>query len=53
MIPKWATSAIRALYNLHKDKEYIVKNNEIKIVDKNNGAIQDRMQWHDGVHQFL
>jgi preprotein translocase subunit SecA len=53
MIPKWAASAIQVLYNLHRDREYMVKKNEIKIIDLNTGVIQERMQWHNGIHQFL
>ncbi|MDE2041142.1 MAG: preprotein translocase subunit SecA [Patescibacteria group bacterium] len=41
----------RALY--HKDKEYVVKNNEIVIVDEFTGRLQPGRRWSDGLHQAI
>ena len=41
----------RALY--HKDKEYVVKNNEVVIVDEFTGRLQPGRRWSDGLHQAV
>jgi len=41
----------RALY--HNDKEYVVKNNEIIIVDEFTGRLQPGRRWSDGLHQAI
>ncbi len=41
----------QALYN--KDKEYVVKNNEIVIVDEFTGRMQPGRRWSDGLHQAI
>jgi preprotein translocase subunit SecA len=41
----------RALY--HNDKEYVVKNNEVVIVDEFTGRLQPGRRWSDGLHQAI
>jgi preprotein translocase subunit SecA len=41
----------RALY--HNDKEYVVKNNEVIIVDEFTGRLQPGRRWSDGLHQAI
>ncbi len=41
----------RALY--HKDKEYVVKENQIVIVDEFTGRLQPGRRWSDGLHQAI
>ena len=41
----------RALYR--KDKEYVVKDNQILIVDEFTGRIQPGRRWSDGLHQAV
>jgi preprotein translocase subunit SecA len=38
-IPKWTNSAILVHYDNKRDDQYTVKNNDIKVVDKNTGVI--------------
>ncbi|MEN9524290.1 MAG: hypothetical protein RL536_359, partial [Candidatus Parcubacteria bacterium] len=41
----------QALYN--KDKEYVVKDNQIVIVDEFTGRMQPGRRWSDGLHQAI
>jgi len=41
----------RALFN--KDKEYVVKDNEIIIVDEFTGRLQPGRRWSEGLHQAI
>lgn len=46
-------TAIRATALFHKDKEYVVKDNEIIIVDEFTGRLQPGRRWSDGLHQAV
>jgi len=46
-------TAIRAKALYHKDKEYVVKDNEIVIVDEFTGRIQPGRRWSEGLHQAI
>jgi preprotein translocase subunit SecA len=46
-------TAIRAKALYHKDKEYVVKDNEILIVDEFTGRIQPGRRWSEGLHQAI
>ena len=41
----------RALY--HKDKDYVVKDNEIIIVDEFTGRLMQGRRWSEGLHQAI
>ena len=41
----------KALYSL--DKEYVVKDNEVVIVDEFTGRLQPGRRWSDGLHQAV
>ncbi len=41
----------RALYRL--DKEYVVKNDEVIIVDESTGRLQPGRRWSEGLHQAV
>src|SRR5437588_1448080 len=41
----------RALY--HKDKEYVVKDGEVVIVDEFTGRLMPGRRWSDGLHQAV
>lgn len=41
----------RALYS--RDKEYVVKDNEVVIVDEFTGRLQPGRRWSDGLHQAI
>ena len=41
----------KALYN--RDKEYVVKDNEVMIVDEFTGRMQPGRRWSEGLHQAI
>lgn len=46
-------TAVRAKALFHKDKEYVVKEGEIIIVDEFTGRLQPGRRWSEGLHQAV
>jgi preprotein translocase subunit SecA len=46
-------TAVRAKALYRKDKEYVVKNGEIVIVDEFTGRLQPGRRWSEGLHQAI
>jgi len=46
-------TAIRAKALFHKDKEYVVRDGEIIIVDEFTGRMQPGRRWSEGLHQAI
>lgn len=46
-------TAVRAEALFHKDKEYVVKDNAIIIVDTFTGRLQPGRRWNEGLHQAI
>ena len=46
-------TAVRASALFHKDKEYVVKDNEVIIVDEFTGRLQPGRRWSEGLHQAV
>ena len=46
-------TAVRAQALFHIDKEYVVKNGEVIIVDESTGRLQPGRRWSDGLHQAI
>ncbi len=46
-------TAVRAKALFHKDKEYVVRNGEIVIVDEFTGRLQPGRRWSEGLHQAI
>jgi len=46
-------TAIKAKALYHPDKEYVVRDNEIVIVDEFTGRLQPGRRWSDGLHQAI
>lgn len=46
-------TAVRAKALFMKDKEYVVKDNEIVIVDEFTGRLQPGRRWSEGLHQAV
>lgn len=46
-------TAVRAQALFHKDKEYVVKDGEIIIVDEFTGRMQPGRRWSEGLHQAI
>lgn len=45
--------AIRALYLLNRDIDYVIDNDSIVIVDKSTGRCMPDRQWQDGLHSLV
>jgi preprotein translocase subunit SecA len=45
--------ALRAEFLFHRNKEYIVQNNEVIIVDEFTGRMMPGRRWSDGLHQAV
>lgn len=46
-------TAIKAAAIYHKDVDYLIKNNEVIIVDTSTGRMQPGRRWSDGIHQAV
>ncbi len=46
-------TAIKAQAIYHKDVDYIIKDNQIIIVDTSTGRVQPGRRWSDGIHQAI
>ena len=46
-------TAVRASALFHKDKEYVVKDDEVVIVDEFTGRLQPGRRWSEGLHQAI
>ncbi|MDR0957931.1 MAG: preprotein translocase subunit SecA [Clostridiales bacterium] len=46
-------NALKANYNMHLDKDYVVANNEIIIVDEFTGRLMQGRRYSDGLHQAI
>ncbi|MSR87952.1 MAG: preprotein translocase subunit SecA [Candidatus Zambryskibacteria bacterium] len=46
-------TAIRAKALYHKDKEYVVRDDEVVIVDAFTGRLQPGRRWSEGLHQAI
>lgn len=49
----YVVNAIKAKALFNKDKEYVVKGEEVMIVDEFSGRILDGRRWGDGLHQAM
>ena len=46
-------NALKANYNMHLDKDYVVKDGEIVIVDEFTGRMMSGRRYSDGLHQAI
>jgi preprotein translocase subunit SecA len=46
-------TAVRARALFNRDKEYVVKNGEVVIVDEFTGRLQPGRRWSEGLHQAI
>ena len=46
-------SALKAKELFHRDKDYLVDRDEVKIVDEFTGRVLDGRRWSDGLHQAV
>lgn len=45
--------ALKAQYMYHRDKDYVVIDGEVKIVDEFTGRIMEGRRWSEGLHQAV
>ncbi len=45
--------ALKAQFMFHRDKDYVVDNGEVKIVDEFTGRIMEGRRWSEGLHQAV
>jgi preprotein translocase subunit SecA len=45
--------ALTALHSFKKDVDYVVKDDDVQIVDSNTGRIAEGRQWSRGLHQLI
>ena len=50
---EYAERAIQVFGNYHRDRQYIVQDGEIVIVDESTGRLAEGRKWRDGVHQAV
>eukprot|EP00871_Galdieria_phlegrea_P001748 jgi/Galph1/2574/GphlegSOOS_G1265.1 len=46
-------NALKAKELFHRDKDYIVYNNQIQIIDEFTGRVLDKRRWNEGLHQSI
>jgi preprotein translocase subunit SecA len=46
-------NAIKARALFHKDKDYVIKDGQVIIVDEFTGRLMDGRRWSDGLHQAV
>lgn len=46
-------TAVRAKALFHRDKEYVVRDGQVVIVDEFTGRLQPGRRWSDGLHQAI
>ena len=49
----YVTASLRAKALFHKDTDYLVRNNEVVIVDEFTGRALPGRRWSDGLHQAI
>ena len=45
--------ALKAQFMYHRDKDYVVQDGEVKIVDEFTGRIMEGRRWSEGLHQAV
>jgi len=52
-IQHFINNALKANYNMHRDTDYVVKDDEIIIVDEFTGRLMPGRRYSDGLHQAI
>jgi len=52
-ITRHAERALRALHLFHRDRQYIIEDGKIVIVDEYTGRLMPERKWRDGLHQAI
>jgi len=52
-LPHFLDNALRANHLFHRDKEYLISDGKVKIVDEHTGRTLEGRRWSDGLHQAV
>ncbi len=52
-LPHFLDNALKAHHLYHRDKEYLVSNGQVKIIDEFTGRTMEGRRWSDGLHQAI
>ncbi len=52
-MPHFLDNALKAKELYTRDKEYLVSNDQVKIVDEHTGRVMEGRRWSDGLHQAI
>ncbi|GDY14746.1 protein translocase subunit SecA [Planctomycetota bacterium] len=52
-LPHFLDNAMKAKELYHRDRDYLVVGDEIKIVDEHTGRTMEGRRWSDGLHQAI
>lgn len=52
-LPNHLQQALKAQFLFHRDKDYVVMDGEVKIVDEFTGRIMEGRRWSEGLHQAI
>ena len=52
-MPGHLMNALKAQFLFHNEKDYIIQNGEVKIVDEFTGRIMEGRRWSEGLHQAI
>ncbi|QDZ17663.1 subunit SecA of protein translocase [Chloropicon primus] len=50
---RYILDALKAKEHFHRDVHYIVRDNQIQIIDEFTGRVKPRSRWSDGIHQAV
>ncbi len=50
---QYVERAIKVRKDFHLDRQYVVRDGEIVIVDENTGRLAEGRKWRDGIHQAI
>jgi len=50
---EYTERAIKVLREFHRDRQYVVRDGEIVIVDEFTGRLAEGRKWRDGIHQAI
>ncbi|MEE9494847.1 MAG: preprotein translocase subunit SecA [Gammaproteobacteria bacterium] len=50
---EWVSQAIAAVHFYHRDREYLVRDGKVQIIDEATGRILADRSWEQGLHQMI
>ncbi len=50
---RWVVQGLRALYVYRRDRDYLVHDGAVRLVDAGTGRVSDDRSWEQGLHQLV